>query len=206
MFGISHSSVFENIDIVIESINNCDALKTEFPSDHDEQRKIADGFLRKSLDAQFANCVGYIDGILIWMQKPKKDDCEDVDVCEKKFFCGRKHKFGLNMQATCNSQKQFLDVSINYRAALSDHMVFEVSDLRQKLLSQPGFLAEGSCLFGDNAYVNSSFMAIPYPNTGSDMQKDAYNFHHSQLWINIEGAFGLLTQRWGFLRKAAPQQ
>ena len=86
MFGISHSSVFENIDIVIESINNCDALKIEFPSDHDEQQKIADGFLRKSPDAQFANCVGCIDGILIWMQKPKKDDCEDVGVCEKKFF------------------------------------------------------------------------------------------------------------------------
>jgi len=65
MFGISHSSVFENIDIVIESINNCDALKIEFPSDHDEQRKIADGFLRKSPDAQFANCVWCIDGILI---------------------------------------------------------------------------------------------------------------------------------------------
>ena len=110
------------------------------------------------------------------------------------------------MQATCNSQKQFLDVSINYGAASSDHMAFEVSDLRRKLLSQPGFLAEGLCLFGDNAYVNSSFMATPYPNTGSDMQKDAYNFHHSQLRINIEGAFGLLTQRWGFLRKAALQQ
>jgi len=73
------------------------------------------------------------------------------------------------MQATCNSQKQFLDVSINYGAALSDHMAFEVSDLRRKLLSQPGFLAEGLCLFGDNAYVNLSFVATPYPNTGSDM-------------------------------------
>jgi len=79
------------------------------------------------------NGVECIDGILIWMQKPTKKDWRLV--YEEDLFCGRKHKFGLTMQATCNSQKQFLDVSINYGAALSDHMAFEVSDLRRKLLA-----------------------------------------------------------------------
>lgn len=36
------------------------------------------------------------------------------------------------------------------------------------------------------------------------MAKDAYNFYHSQLRINIECAFGILVQRWGFLRMKAP--
>ena len=207
MFGVSHSVVFESVDYVIDAINECDALKIEFPSDHAKQRKIADGFLKKSPHARIACCGGCIDGILIWTHKPSKEECDRVGVSESKFFCGRKHKFGLNlnMQAICNHKKQFTSISILYGAASSDLMAFEVSDIRQKL-GQPGFLADGLCLFGDNAYINTKFMATPYPNIGNNMQKDAYNFFHSQVRITVEGAFGLLTQRWGFLRKQAPKK
>ena len=123
---------------------------------------------------------------------------------ELKFFCGRKHKYGLNLQAVCDHKKRFLDISINYGAASSDHMAFQVSHLKEKL-NTPGFLADGLCLFGDNAYVNTEYMATPYPNVGSNQKRDAYNFYHSQIRINVECAFGLFTQRWGFLRKKAPQ-
>jgi DDE superfamily endonuclease len=34
--------------------------------------------------------------------------------------------------------------------------------------------------------------------------RDAYNFYHSQLRINIECAFGRLVARWGILRSAIP--
>ena len=49
-------------------------------------------------------------------------------------------------------------------------------------------------------------MATPYPNVGTATDKDDYNYYHSQLRITVEGSFGLLTQRWGFLRKQAPKQ
>ena len=210
MFGISHSSVFKSIDFVIDAINECEALAIEFPSDHAKQQEIADGFLRKSPLAQLANCVGCIDGIVIWIHKPTKEDCDKAGVSETKFFCGRKHKYGLNMQAVCNHRRQFTEISIRHGAAASDHLSFEVSQLRQKLGTE-GFLADGLCLFGDNAYVNTRYMATPYPNLGSldteeKKAKDAYNYYHSQLRITVEGSFGLLTQRWGFLRKQAPKQ
>jgi len=201
MFGISHSSVFDNIVLVIEVVNNCDVLKIDFPSDHHAQRGIADRFLKKSYDDQIGCCVGCIDGILIWTHKPSKAECDEVGVSENKFFCGRQHKHGLNMQAICNHKKQLMDVSIVYGASASDHMSFEVSEIRLNTLSQLNFLVEGLCLFGDNSYVNTKFMATPYPNVGSDSEKDSYNFYHSQLRITVEGAFGLFTQRWGFLRK-----
>jgi len=72
-------------------------------------------------------------------------------------------------------------------------MAFEVSDIHLNLnkLSQPNFLAEGLYLFGDNAYINTKFMATSYPNAGSDSEKGSYNFYHSQLRITVEGAFGL---------------
>jgi hypothetical protein len=64
-------------------------------------------------------------------------------------------------------------------------------------------LAPGLCLFGDNAYTNTSFMATPYSGV-SGGSKDAYNFFHSQLRINIECAFGKFVHRWGILRAAIP--
>jgi DDE superfamily endonuclease len=62
----------------------------------------------------------------------------------------------------------------------------------------------GLCLFGDNAYINTEFMATPYPATRGGTP-DAYNFYHSQLRINIECAFGRLVHRWAVLRSAMPQ-
>jgi hypothetical protein len=53
-------------------------------------------------------------------------------------------------------------------------------------------------LFGDNAYVNTLYMATPYKGVKNG-SKDAYNFYHSQLQINIECAFGQLVHRFGIL-------
>ena len=115
-----------------------------------------------------------------------------------------KKKYGLNLQAVCDAERRFLSLSILYGASASDLLSFEASDLRI-ILQREGYLANGLCLFGDNAYVNRSFMATPYPNAAGDIEKDAYNFFHSQVRINIECAFGVLVNRWGFLRKKAPR-
>jgi len=63
-------------------------------------------------------------------------------------------------------------------------------------------------LFGDNAYLNSSFMATSYLNVSGDPEKktkDYYNFYHSQLCIPVECSFGMLVQRWGILCTAFPR-
>jgi hypothetical protein len=86
--------------------------------------------------------------------------------------------------------------------AASDFYAFDESDLKKKL-DKEGFLRPGLCLFGDNAYINSRYMCTPWRNVSSS-PKDAMNFYHSQLWINIECAFGMLVHRWGMLRKPLP--
>jgi DDE superfamily endonuclease len=96
---------------------------------------------------------------------------------------GRKHKFGLNMQAKCDADGKFVNISIAHPASTSDFLAFSTSKLQKKIES-PGFLAPGLCIFGDNAYVNNSYFMTPFKNirVGS---KDAFNFYHSQLMINI---------------------
>jgi DDE superfamily endonuclease len=113
-------------------------------------------------------------------------------------------KYGLNLQATCDANRRFLDIYIHHPGATSDFLSFQTSSLKTKL-EQPNFLHPNLCIFGDNAYVNTKYMATPYKSV-SEGPEDSYNFYHSQLRINIECAFGMLCNHFGILRKAIPSQ
>ena len=65
---------------------------------------------------------------------------------------------------------RILDTSIVYPGSTSDYLAFEGMSLFQKL--ENGILAPGLCLFGDNAYLNTSYMTTPYPAV-SGGSKDA---------------------------------
>jgi hypothetical protein len=103
------------------------------------------------------------------------------------------------MQATCDHNKKFLDIYLGHPASTSDYLAFSSSPLYCKL-EQKGFMKQGLCLFGDNAYVNTLYMATPYKAV-KEGAKDAYNFFHSNCRITIECAFGMLVHRWGILCK-----
>lgn len=124
--GVSHSTVYNSIERVIKAINNCQDLNIVFPEDHKIQKKIANGFCKAS-QAGFSNCIGTIDGVLIWIEKPTKSEAEYCGVGPKKFYCGRKHKFGLNMQAVCDHHGRFIDVSIGHPGSTSDYLSFSTS-------------------------------------------------------------------------------
>jgi DDE superfamily endonuclease len=73
----------------------------------------------------------------------------EADCGAKKFFCGRKHKFGLNRQGTCDADGRFLDIPISHPASTSDFFAFTTSGLHKEI-EVPGFLAPGHCIFGDS--------------------------------------------------------
>lgn len=195
-YGIAYTCMIQSVWIVVEATNRLPEFFITYPDSHEEQMKIADGFQKVSTSG-FATCAGAIDGILIWTLKPTVVDAKALGIGQKKFLCSRKHKFGLNCQAVSDAHGRFLDISIIYGGSSSDCLAFEKSSLHSRL--QDGVLKEGLCLFGDNAYINSMFMATPYSNV-KEGSRDNYNFYHSQLRIHVECAFGMLTQRWGILR------
>ena len=180
-YGVSHTSVFESVWIVVESVNSLSAFDISYPSCPEVQRNIASGF-RDASRVKFDCCAGAIDGILIWMHKPSQKEADNAGVGQKKFLCGRKHKFGLNCQAVCNVRGRILDISITYGGSSSDCLAFEASELYTRL--ENGLLLPGLVLFGDNAFLNSAYMATPYPNVAGidkEKSKDNYNFYHSQV-------------------------
>lgn len=206
VFKVSRVVILQSVWLVVEAIHKTKALDLIYPTTYEEQEAVAKEF-RAASAVGFNNCAGCIDGILIWIHKPQKKDLDVVEFGGRKFFCGRKKKFGLNMQATCDARRRFLDVEIKHPGATSDYLAFVLSSLHEKMTStndngEP-FLRPGLSLYGDNAYVNQLFMSTPFKGA-SDGPKDAYNFYHSQVRITIECAFGILVHRWGLLRRAMP--
>ena len=200
--GVGYQQVYISVWIVVDAINKCDSIQIVFPTDHSEQLRIARGFEQKSR-VGFKTCVGCIDGMLIWIPKPCRRSKVELGIGPKKFYCGRKKKFGISFQAICDDRRRFIDVDVRHPGATSDYLCFTTSSIHKKLLANPDFLHPNLQFFGDSAYVNTSFMATPFKGTQAGVH-DAYNFYHSQLRINIECAFGMLVHRWGVLRKPMP--
>jgi hypothetical protein len=199
--GVGEDKVTNSTWSVVDAIDKSPELDIKFPETHEEQVQCAQGFKYKSwilIDC----CVGAIDGMLVWMNKPNITDQRIIGFGPMKFFCGRNMKYGLNMIGVCDSRQCFIWVEVNMPGAASDFYAFDESALKAKLESD-GFLCPGLCLFGDNAYVNTLYMCTPWRNV-SRGPKGAMNFFHSQLRINIECAFGILVHRWGMLWKPMP--
>ena len=195
--GVGKTDFYNSVWAVVHAVNNANELMLQFPQTIEECAATANEFAARS-KAGFNNCVGCIDGVLLWIEKPGKKECATVGVDSGKFYCGRKGKYGLNMQAVCDARRRFTFVSIQHPASASDYLSFATSTLHTRL-TESSPLPKGYCLYGDNAYINEPFMAVPFPNQGKG-PKDDYNYFHSQVRINIECAFGILTNRWRLLK------
>jgi hypothetical protein len=54
---------------------------------------------------------------------------------------------------------------------------------------------------GDNAYLNSEHLLVPYPTPIANSPEDTFNFYLSQLRIRIEMSFARLVGKWGIFWK-----
>ena len=200
--GVGDTEVTNSVWIIVDAIHSSKELDIRFPETWEEQTECMLEFQAKS-SININCCIGTIDGMLLWINKPTVKDQKVIGFGSSKFFCGRKMKYGLNMMGVCDARRRFTWVELRFPGAASDFYAFEESNLKKKIekkKNNKSFLRPGYCLFGDNAYVNSPYMCTPWRNVGSG-PKDAMNFFHSSLRIIIECAFGILVHRWGMLRK-----
>jgi hypothetical protein len=80
----------------------------------------------------------------------------------------------LNCMAVSDARGHLLDISIIFGGSSADSVAFHASDLYKRLLG--GLLKDGYVLFGDNAYINSKFMATPSPNVLGGSSKTITTF------------------------------
>jgi hypothetical protein len=64
---------------VVETVNQLPEFHIEYPPSFLKEKKIVKGFEEKS-EVSFSNCVGCVDGLLIWMHKPSEKDAKKAGV------------------------------------------------------------------------------------------------------------------------------
>ena len=101
--GIGKTDLFCSIWAVIHATNVCTTLQFSFLTTLSECESIANEFSHRS-KAGFCNCIGCINGMLVWTEKLSKKQCMEVGVDNGKFYCGRNGKFGLTLQAVCDAK------------------------------------------------------------------------------------------------------
>ena len=92
--GVEWNEVMKSIWEVVDKMSCCESLKHRFPSDCSEQQRNTDFFEKKS-GAIFSNYIGFVDGMLIWIEKSSEMAIDGTVLGSNKYFCGRKEKYGL---------------------------------------------------------------------------------------------------------------
>ena len=74
--GISKTDIYRSVWVVVHATNISTSLQFRFPTTSKECKSMVYNFTFWS-KAGFDNCVGCIDGMLLWMEKPFQKHCEN---------------------------------------------------------------------------------------------------------------------------------
>jgi len=195
--GLSRTFVDTNLLHVCEIINSHPGLKIECPNDMHSLRKRAESFRDRGDCGLFEYSTGVIDGLVLPITCPRQKQGDGTIVLNtKRFYSGSKLKYSINMQGVCDSNLLFIAVTAKHVGSTFDGEAFETSSLKDICTSVPFPFH----WLGDAAYTLSQWMMIPWPGTNlhtTSMEKESFNFWHSQLRITIERCFGVFIARWG---------
>ena len=136
-FSHGKTDIYRSVWSVVHAANQCPLLQFKFPTTDTECKEVVEEFTFQS-QAGFNNCVGCIDGMLVWTKKPLSIQCDKVGVDSGKFFCGQKGKYGLNLQGVCDAKRRFTYISVQRPATASDYLSFVTSSLYQQLTEGSG--------------------------------------------------------------------
>lgn len=87
LYGVGRTDAFASVWMVVDAVHRTLDLRLVFPENHDDQRRLAREFSRRS-QALFDCCVGAVDGILIWVLQPTPSCCKESHCEAKKFSVG----------------------------------------------------------------------------------------------------------------------
>ncbi|CAG2189723.1 HARBI1 [Mytilus edulis] len=166
--GFAKSTVSRVIDRVTDSLV---AMKDDFISWPDNQRKnvIRAGFYEK---AGFPNVVGCIDGTHIRITGPSIDEPA---------FVNRKGFHSINVQAICDHEGRFTNISARWPGSAHDSHVFRTSAIGQHL---------------ENGYRGIG-QGVLQPAAGRGQAR--FNRRHCSTRSTIERTFGIWKKRFHIL-------
>jgi hypothetical protein len=183
VFGMGRASAVRYIQKVT---NVLQALRKNYVNFHfslDEFKRIADGF--QSI-ANFPNVIGAIDCTLIEVERP-----EDFEG----WYC-RKGFCAFNVQAICDASYKFMSYAI-FPGSMTDKSIFNASEFGKICRNIPSEFH----IVGDAGYTLKNNLITPYDRYDiMPTDQVRFNYWHSKTRIIIEGAFGILKNRFRILK------
>lgn len=188
----SRAAVYSAIERTMIAITECPELAFAFPSTEEECANAALGFERISFEEAITNCVGAIDGYLMPIRTPSKQEVGNVH----QYFSGHYSRHGLNVQAICDAQCRLTYLSASSPGSANDRVAYKnskIGDFIDKLPLDYVVLA-------DAAYDPSEHcLPMYFGMSRHDTKYDSYNYYASQLRIRIEMCFGMMTRKFEIL-------
>lgn len=189
---VSPAVVYYTIEKTMLAIVKHPLLDYYFPRTVEECQRVAEGFADISTNMIITYCVGAIDGYLLPIKVPSKTVVGNVS----SYYSGHYARYGLNVQAICNSHCRFTFLSAQSPGSVNDRVAYEHCKVSNIVESLPYDFA----VVADAAYAASEHCLPMYYGTSRKKAKyDNYNYYASQLRIRIEMAFGMMTRKWMIL-------
>lgn len=141
----------------------------------------------------YRGCIGYLDGLIMPMEKPDLDNAGD-------FRCNRKDCYAINCQGICDGRLRFIHFSAVCTGGTHDSAAsFACTLLGQRVEKghATGGIPHPYYFGGDSAYKNGEALVVPVPGAERRSEPDNFNYVHSQFRSTIERAFGVFIRRFG---------
>jgi hypothetical protein len=113
---VSHSAFYYCLYKTLLAICQCKALDIVFPAGVNKCARLAAGFRYLSAEESIGNCVGVVDGYLLSIETPSKEEAGNV----ASYFSGHYQKYGINVQAMCDSRCVFRYFAISAPGSFND--------------------------------------------------------------------------------------
>jgi hypothetical protein len=142
-------------------------------------------------------CVGALDGMVVRITRPTPKD-----TTSPQSFFNRKGFYSINLQAISDYDMTIVLGNIKTFGSTHDNMAWVVTPLAHDL-ALIGFHF-GLWIAGDDAYASCEYMLSPYSIQAkrADKFKDNYKFYKLRCRIDIQCAFGVLSEKFVVLMLA----
>ena len=188
-FQFGQGTVSDYIFRCTEAINSLED-KFIFWPDECGRKDISNRMLAKY---GFKNCVGIIDGTLLFLDNKPTENGED--------YMTRKGGYAVNCLITCDDNARILNFVCGWCGSIHDNRVWLNSALFKK--REVLFLPQ-EYLLGDSAFTNCPNMVTTYKRTHGESQlnseKEFFNRKVATPRIKSEHCIGLLKNRFPVLR------
>ena len=188
IFNVGNSTAYSILHDTAEVIKKTVRFP-KIPKEEDALHKASRDFkVSRTNFNPLDGCVGALDGICIKLKKPNNESIPPF------FYC-RKGYYAIPVQAECDSKYTFRSASGLCGGATHGTLANSVSGFMEEV--KDGLLGDIFWVAGDEAYLVSECIIVPYPASTLAGDEDNINFYLSSLIsrIHTEQAFGMLTAR-----------